>query len=63
MRTDCDISRVEGFSSQNRVRVSCGKRHIVATVHMVISDLLHHDEAGLSEASRSLCGEAAARSA
>lgn len=56
MRTDCDISRAEGFSSQNRVRVSCGERHIVATVHMVSSDLLHHDEAGLSEAAWNLLG-------
>ena len=56
MRDDCDVCRSEGFSSQNRVRVSCGDRHIIATVHMVRSDLLHHDEAGLSEAAWQLLG-------
>ncbi len=56
MRADCDICRAEGFSSQNRVRVSCGERHIIATVHMVHSELLHHDEAGLSEAAWHLLG-------
>lgn len=56
MRADCDICRAEGFSSQNRVRVSIGERHIIATVHMVHSELLHHDEAGLSEAAWHLLG-------
>ena len=56
MRHDCDICRSEGFSSQNRVQVSCGERHIIATVHMVRSDLLHHDEAGLSESAWLLLG-------
>ena len=56
MREDCDVCRSEGFSSQNRVRVRCGDRHIIATVHMVRSDLLHHDEAGLSEAAWQLLG-------
>ncbi|MBP8926580.1 MAG: thymidine phosphorylase, partial [Pseudomonadales bacterium] len=50
MREDCDICRAEGFSSQNRVKVSVDQRHIIATVNMVKSELLHHDEAGLSEA-------------
>lgn len=58
MRGDCDICRAEGFSSQNRVQVSAGERHIVATVHIVSSDLLHHDEAGLSEAAWHLLGAA-----
>jgi hypothetical protein len=48
MRSDCDICRAEGFSSQNRVQVTVGERHVIATVHMVTSELLHHDEAGLS---------------
>lgn len=56
MRDDCDVCRSEGFSSQNRVRVSCGERHIIATVHMVRSSLLHHDEAGLSQAAWQLLG-------
>jgi len=54
MREDCDICRAEGFSSQNRVRVAVGERHILATVNIVKSDLLHHDEAGLSEAAWAL---------
>lgn len=56
MREDCDICRAEGFSSQNRVRVTVGERHILATVNIVKSDLLHHDEAGLSEAAWMLIG-------
>jgi thymidine phosphorylase len=56
MRSDCDICRAEGFSSQNRVQVSVGERHITATVHMVTSELLHHNEAGLSEAAWHLLG-------
>ncbi len=56
MREDCDVCRSEGFSSQNRVRVRCGERHIIATVHMVRSELLHHDEAGLSESAWQLLG-------
>jgi thymidine phosphorylase len=56
MREDCDICRAEGFSSQNRVQVMVGDRHIVATVNIVKSDLLHHNEAGLSEAAWSLLG-------
>lgn len=56
MREDCDVCRSEGFSSQNRVQVSVGDRHIIATVHIVRSDLLHHDEAGLSEAAWQLLG-------
>ena len=56
MRSDCDICRAEGFSSQNRVQVTVGERHVIATVHMVTSELLHHDEAGLSEAAWHLLG-------
>jgi thymidine phosphorylase len=54
MREDCDICRAEGFSSHNRVQVNVGERHILATVHTVNSSLLHHDEAGLSEAAWNL---------
>jgi len=56
IRDDCDICRAEGFSSQNRVQIDLGERHIIATVHMVSSDWLHHDEAGLSEAAWNLLG-------
>jgi thymidine phosphorylase len=56
MREDSDICRAEGFSSQNRVQVSVDQRRIIATVHMVRSELLHHDEAGLSEAAWHLLG-------
>ncbi|GAB4365478.1 MAG: thymidine phosphorylase family protein [Kiloniellaceae bacterium] len=49
MRSDCHVCRAEGFAAHNRVRLTNGKRSIIATLHQVTSDLLAHDEAGLSE--------------
>ena len=50
LRSDSHIVRAEGFTAQARVRVSNGHRSIIATLYHVTSDILHHNEAGLSEA-------------
>jgi len=50
LRADSHIVRAEGFTAHARVRVSNGHRSIIATLYHVTSDILHHNEAGLSEA-------------
>jgi thymidine phosphorylase len=50
MREDCPVCRSEGFEAYARVRLTSGTRSIIATVYHVTSDLISHDEAGLSEA-------------
>jgi thymidine phosphorylase len=50
MRKDCHVCRAEGFAARARVEVRHGDRVINATLYQVTSDLLHHNEAGLSEA-------------
>lgn len=50
MRADCHVCRSEGFESQARVKISAGKRTIIATLNVVHGDLLGEHEAGLSEA-------------
>lgn len=50
MRSDCHICRSEGFEAQSRVELWRGSKRIIATLNVVNTDLLHHDEAGLSEA-------------
>jgi thymidine phosphorylase len=49
LRADSHIVRAEGFTAHARVRVSNGRRSIIATLYHVTSDILHHNEAGLSE--------------
>jgi thymidine phosphorylase len=49
MRADCPVCRSEGFDSHSRVSVQVNGRRIVATLHIVTSELLHANEAGLSE--------------
>lgn len=49
MHKDCLVCRSEGFEAQSRVRVSFGRRSIIATLNVVMNDLLDHGEAGLSE--------------
>jgi thymidine phosphorylase len=49
MRRDCPVCRSEGFTAHTRVQLSNGKHTLVATLYQVTSDLLGHDEAGLSE--------------
>lgn len=48
MRADCHICRSEGFTALTRLMVTNGGQHIIATLNVVHSDLLRHDEAALS---------------
>lgn len=50
MRRDCHVCRAEGFEAQARVAVHLKERSLIATLNVVVSDLLQHDEVGLSEA-------------
>lgn len=49
MRKGCQICRSEGFETESRIRVTLGKRSIIATLNTVDSDILKPTEAGLSE--------------
>ena len=49
MRADCHVCRSEGFESHSRVSVQLGGKSIIATLHMVTSDLLLAEEVSLSE--------------
>ncbi|MXN67281.1 thymidine phosphorylase [Stappia sp. GBMRC 2046] len=49
MRTDCPVCRSEGFTAHARVKVTNGRHSIIATLYQVSSELLGHNEAGLSE--------------
>lgn len=49
MREDCHICRSEGFIALTRVVVNFNGRSIIATLNVVYSDLIHHNEAGLSK--------------
>lgn len=50
MRADCHVCRAEGFAAQSRVRVIVGERSIIATLNVIIGDLLGKHQAGVSEA-------------
>jgi len=50
MRQDCPVCRSEGFAAHARVQIAGPGGVVVATLEVVTSDLLDHDEAGLSEA-------------
>jgi len=56
MRSDCHVCRAEGFRSQARIEVRADGKCIIATLNVVESDLLHHDQIGLSEAAWRLLG-------
>ena len=47
MRSDCPVCKSEGFSALTRIVVCYGERSIIATLN-VVSDLVGHGEAGLS---------------
>lgn len=49
MNRDCHVCRAEGFSAQSSVRVTLGKRHLIATLNVVPAELLGGGEASLSE--------------
>lgn len=48
MRADCDICQSEGFTALTRVVVHHKDKSIIATLNVVHSELLHHNEASLS---------------
>lgn len=50
MRRDCHVCRAEGFEAQARLALHLNGRRLIATLNVVDSDLLAHDQAGLSEA-------------
>lgn len=50
MRADCHVCRSEGFESQSRIKIGLNGRSVIATLNIVMNDLLNTDEAGLSEA-------------
>lgn len=49
MRSDCHVCKSEGFEAQSRIQVGYKGRQIIATLNVVSSSLLEHDEAGLSD--------------
>lgn len=49
MREDCHICRSEGFRALTRIVVSSNGTSIVATLNVVYSDFLRHNEGGLSK--------------
>ena len=56
MRQDCYVCRSEGFDAQSRINVSTDSHSIIATVNMVTTDILSHQEVGLSESAWRLLG-------
>lgn len=48
MRKDCHICRSEGFEAQARIKVTLGNNSLIATLNTIDSELLHHDQASLS---------------
>lgn len=48
MRSDCHVCTSEGFTALTRVVVRHNRRSIIATLNVIHSNLLHHNEAGLS---------------
>ena len=58
MRSECDVSRAEGFQSQAQVEVISSKRHLLAILHQVSGDWLRNDEIAFSESAWTLMGAA-----
>lgn len=48
MRPDCHICRSEGFDAQARIQVKYKNSSVLATINMIESDLLRHNEISLS---------------
>lgn len=49
MREDCHVCKSEGFQSLTRVLVHLKEESIVATLNVITSDLLKHDEVSLTD--------------
>lgn len=56
MRSDCAVCRAEGFEAQAQLEVGLDGRRVLAILHRVDADWLHHDEAALSDAAWNLLG-------
>lgn len=50
MHRDCEVCRSEGFAALTRVQMEVGGRMLIATLNVVIGDLVDIDEVALSEA-------------
>ena len=49
MRQDCHVAMSEGFYAHSRVQISTASHQTIATLVLVCSDLLSHQEAGISK--------------
>jgi thymidine phosphorylase len=49
IRSDSDVSKSEGLSSHGRLKLQCNGATVYASLYQVTSDLIGHDEIGLSE--------------
>lgn len=56
MRADSPACRSEGLEAQARVLLRCGGRELIATLNVVLGDMLAPGEAGLSESAWRLLG-------
>jgi thymidine phosphorylase len=50
LHSGCDVCRAEGFRAMSRVRLISGQRSVIATLDVVLGDIVSAEEAGLSEA-------------
>lgn len=50
MHRDCEICRSEGFAAMTRVQIQVGDRSLIATLNVVIGNMVELDEVALSEA-------------
>jgi thymidine phosphorylase len=58
MRVDCHICRSQGFAAQSQVEIRSRGRAILATLNIVMTDLLEQGQAGLSEVAWRMLGAA-----
>jgi thymidine phosphorylase len=49
IRSDSDVSKSEGLSSHGRLKLQCNGATVYTSLYQVTSDLIGHDEIGLSE--------------
>lgn len=49
IRTDSDVSKSEGLSAHGRIKLQCNGATVYASLYQVTSDLIDHNEIGLSE--------------
>ncbi|MFI5305242.1 MAG: thymidine phosphorylase, partial [Nitrospiria bacterium] len=56
LRKDCHVCQSEGFEAQSRVRIQNGKQSVIATLNIVLTNILSPGDAGLSESAWRLLG-------